>query len=112
MVERPLRVVYFGTPAFAVPALRALLTSPHDVVALVSQPDRPSGRGQHVSPTPTKQFALEASVPILQPLKLRDEAFTSTIAGFNADLGVVAAYGRILPEALLKIPRLGMINIH
>src|SRR4051812_6277696 len=112
MVARPLRVVYFGTPAFAVPALRALLASPHQVVALVSQPDRPSGRGQHVGPTPTKQIALEAGVPILQPLKLRDEVFGSTIAGFNADLGVVAAYGRILPAALLKIPRLGMINVH
>ncbi len=112
MVARPLRVVYFGTPAFAVPALRALLASPHQVVALVSQPDRPSGRGQHVGPTPTKQIALEANVPILQPLKLRDEAFGSTISSLNADLGVVAAYGRILPDALLKIPRLGMINVH
>jgi methionyl-tRNA formyltransferase len=112
MVERPLRIVYFGTPAFAVPPLRALLASPHHVVALVSQPDRPSGRGQHVGPTPTKRIALEASVPILQPLKLRDEAFGSTIASFNADLGVVAAYGRILPDALLNIPRLGMINVH
>ncbi|MFL6280943.1 MAG: methionyl-tRNA formyltransferase, partial [Vicinamibacterales bacterium] len=112
MVERPLRVVYFGTPAFAVPTLRALLASPHHVVALVSQPDRPSGRGQRVGPTPTKQIALEAEVPILQPLKLRDEAFASTIASFNVDLGVVAAYGRILPDALLQIPRLGMINVH
>jgi methionyl-tRNA formyltransferase len=65
-----------------------------------------------VGPTPTKQIALDASVPILQPLKLRDEAFAATIASFNADLGVVAAYGRILPDALLKIPRLGMINVH
>jgi len=107
-----LRVIYFGTPPFAVPTLRALLGSVHHVVALVSQPDRPSGRGQHVAPTATKQVALEAGVPILQPLKLRDEAFLSTIAGYNPDLGVVAAYGRILPDALLSIPRLGMINVH
>jgi methionyl-tRNA formyltransferase len=107
-----LRVIYFGTPAFAVPTLRALLASPHRVVALVSQPDRPSGRGQRVAPTVTKQVALEAGVPILQPVKLRDEAFLSTIASYNPDLGVVAAYGRILPDALLKIPRLGMINVH
>jgi len=112
MVEGALRVIYFGTPAFAVPTLRALLASRHQVVALVSQPDRPSGRGQHVAPTPTKQVALEAGVPILQPLKLRDEAFLSTIASYNADLGVVAAYGRILPDALLQLPRLGMINVH
>jgi len=112
MVEGALRVIYFGTPAFAVPTLRALLASRHQVVALVSQPDRPSGRGQHVAPTPTKQVALEAGVPILQPLKLRDEAFLSTIASYNADLGVVAAYGRILPDPLLQLPRLGMINVH
>jgi methionyl-tRNA formyltransferase len=107
-----LRVIYFGTPPFAVPTLRALLGSEHHVVALVSQPDRPSGRGQHVTPTATKQVALEAGVPVLQPLKLRDEAFLSTITSYDPDLGVVAAYGRILPDALLKIPRLGMINVH
>ncbi len=107
-----LRLIYFGTPPFAVPTLRALLGSQHQVVALVSQPDRPSGRGQHVTATATKQVAAEAGVPVLQPLKLRDEAFLSTIASYNADLGVVAAYGRILPDALLKIPRLGMINVH
>jgi methionyl-tRNA formyltransferase len=107
-----LRLIYFGTPPFAVPTLRALLRSQHQVVALVSQPDRPSGRGQHVTPTATKQVALEEGVPVLQPVKLRDEAFLSTIARYNADLGVVAAYGRILPDALLKIPRLGMINVH
>jgi methionyl-tRNA formyltransferase len=107
-----LRVIYFGTPPFAVPTLRAVLASEHQVVALVSQPDRPSGRGQHVMPTATKQVALEAGVPILQPLKLRDQAFLSTIAGYHPDLGVVAAYGRILPDPLLQIPRLGMINVH
>lgn len=112
MVGRGLRIVYFGTPAFAVPTLRALLDSSHTVVALVSQPDRGRGRGQQISPTPTKAVALEAGVPVLQPLKLREQAFLSTIAGFDADLGVVAAYGRILPDALLNIPRLGMINVH
>jgi methionyl-tRNA formyltransferase len=112
MVGRGLRIVYFGTPAFAVPTLRALLATRHMVVALVSQPDRARGRGQHVTPTPTKAVALEAGVPVLQPLKLREQAFLSSIAGFDADLGVVAAYGRILPDALLGIPRLGMINVH
>jgi len=112
MVERPLRVVYFGTPAFAVPTLRTLLESRHHVVAVISQPDRPKGRGQHVGITPTKAVANESGVPVLQPLKLREEAFLSELGGYNADLGVVAAYGRILPEALLRIPRLGMINVH
>jgi methionyl-tRNA formyltransferase len=112
MVERGLRIVYFGTPGFAVPTLRALLESRHTVVTLVSQPDRARGRGQHVTPTPTKGVALEAKVPVLQPVKLREEAFLATVAGLEADLGVVAAYGRILPDALLRIPRLGMINVH
>jgi len=110
--EAALRIVYFGTPAFAVPSLRTLIHSRHRVVALVSQPDRPRGRGHQVVPTPTKQLAHEAGVPVLQPIKLRDEAFLATIASFGADLGVVAAYGRILPDALLSIPRLGMINVH
>ena len=113
MVEgAPLRIVYFGTPGFAVPSLRALIGSRHDVVALVSQPDRPKGRGHHVVPTPTKELALESNVPVLQPTRLRDVAFLDAIAGYHADLGVVAAYGRILPDALLAIPRLGMINVH
>lgn len=112
VASAPLRIVYFGTPDFAVPSLRALVQSRHPVVALVSQPDRPKGRGHHVVPTPTKELALESDVPVLQPTRLRDEAFLATMAGFRADLGVVAAYGRILPDALLAIPRLGMINVH
>jgi len=112
VASAPLRIVYFGTPDFAVPSLRALMQSRHLVVALVSQPDRPKGRGHHVVPTPTKALALESGVPVLQPTRLRDEAFLATVADFRADLGVVAAYGRILSDALLVIPRLGMINVH
>lgn len=108
----PLRIVYFGTPAFAVPTLAALLKSRHTVVALVSQPDRPSGRGHRVAATPTKTLAALTGVPVLQPTRLRDEAFLGEIAARRPDLGVVAAYGRILPDALLAIPRLGMINVH
>jgi methionyl-tRNA formyltransferase len=104
--------VYFGTPEFAVPTLRALIHSRHHVAALVSQPDRPKGRGHHIVPTPTKQLAIASGVPVLQPTKLRNDEFLATIAGFGADLGVVAAYGRILPDSLLAIPRLGMINVH
>jgi methionyl-tRNA formyltransferase len=110
--DAPLRIVYFGTPAFAVPTLAALLKSRHSVVALVSQPDRPRGRGHHVAATPTKELAVLCGVPVLQPTKLRDETFLASIAAFQADLGVVAAYGRILPDALLGIPRFGMINVH
>ena len=107
-----LRILYLGTPQFAVPALRALIDSRHEVVALVSQPDRPKGRGQHLQPTPTKALAESRGVTVLQPTRLKDPALHDQLRALALDLGVVAAYGRILPDALLEIPRLGMINIH
>jgi methionyl-tRNA formyltransferase len=108
----PLRVIYFGTPDFAVPGLQALIASPHTVVALVSQPDRPKGRGKRIVPTPTKQAAAASGIPVVQPTRLKATEFHDTLRSFAADLGVVAAYGRIIPDAVLEIPRLGMINIH
>jgi methionyl-tRNA formyltransferase len=108
----PLRIVYFGTPAFAVPTLQRLLDSRHPVVAVVSQPDRPKGRGHHVASTPTKDVAAARGVPVLQPDRIRQETFLSEVRALQPDLGVVAAYGKILPDALLAIPRLGMINVH
>ena len=107
-----MRIVYFGTPQFAVPALQALLDSPHQVVALVSQPNRPKGRGLKFLPTPTKVVAQTRGITVLQPTRIKDEGFLASLADLAPDLGVVAAYGRILPDALLAIPRLGMINIH
>lgn len=106
------RIVYFGTPEFAVPALRTLLDSRHSVVAVVSQPDRPKGRGHKVAAPPTKTLAVLCGLPVLQPTRLKDEAFLGDMRALHADLGVVAAYGRILPDALLDIPRLGMLNVH
>ena len=108
----PLRMVFFGTPAFAVPTLAALIKSRHTVAAVVSQPDRPRGRGHHLAATPTKELAVLTGIPVLQPTKLRDPAFLDHLASLRPDLGVVAAYGRILPDALLALPRLGMINVH
>ena len=108
----PLRVVFFGTPAFAEPTLSALLASAHHVVGVVCQPDRPRGRGQQLSPGPVKLQAQAHELPILQPSKMRDEAFLAAMAAWRPDLGVVAAYGRILTDALLAIPRLGMVNVH
>lgn len=108
----PLRIAYFGTPDFAVPGLRALMASAHRVVVLVSQPDRPKGRGQRLLATPTKAVAEAAGIPVLQPTRLKDEAFVEQLRAFAPDLGVVAAYGRIIPDAVLAVPRLGMINIH
>jgi len=105
-------IVFFGTPEFAVPTLEALIASRHRVAAVVSQPDRPKGRGQHLQPTPTKAIAGAHGIPVLQPSKIRDAAFLEEIRAFAPDLGVVVAFGRILPDALIAIPRLGMINVH
>jgi methionyl-tRNA formyltransferase len=104
--------VFLGTPAFAVPSLEVLIRSPHQVVAVVSQPDRPKGRGQQLQATATKDCALAHGIPVLQPAKIKDEGFLQQIRDFRPDLGVVVAFGRILPDALLSIPRLGMINVH
>lgn len=108
----PLRIAYFGTPQFAVPTLQRLLTSAHRVVGVVTQPDRPRGRGQKVSAAPVKALALERGVPVFQPPRLREPEVLETVGGWHPDLGVVAAYGKLIPDALLTLPRLGMINVH
>lgn len=108
----PFRVLMLGTPAFAVPTLEALLASRHHVVGLVCQPDRPRGRGQRVLAPPTKAVAGAHGVPVFQPLRLRDDAVLRTLGDLRADIGVVAAYGRILPDALIALPARGMINVH
>ena len=105
-------IVFFGTPEFAVPSLEALIQSGHRVAAVVSQPDRPKGRGQQLQPTPTKLVAQRAGIPVIQPARIKDEAFLGRIREIQPDLGVVVAFGRILPDVLLAIPRLGMINVH
>jgi methionyl-tRNA formyltransferase len=109
---KSLRIVFFGTPAFSIPTLRHLLASQHRVAGVVTRPDRPRGRGQKVSASPVKSLALEHQLPLAQPERLRDVDVMKTIAGWEPDLGVVAAYGKILPEELLAIPPLGMINVH
>jgi methionyl-tRNA formyltransferase len=108
----PLRIAFFGTPEFAVPTLQKLIDSRHDMVAVVSQPDRPKGRGHKQQPTPTKVTGEAAGVAVLQPVRIKDEEFLRTIRGMSLDLGVVAAYGKILSDQLLAIPGLGMINVH
>jgi methionyl-tRNA formyltransferase len=107
-----LRVVYFGTPEFAVPTLDALLASSHLVVGVVTQPDRPRGRGQQVTAGPVKSLALSRGLPVLQPEKLVRDLFEQPFSALGADIGVVAAYGKILPDWLLATPRLGLINVH
>jgi methionyl-tRNA formyltransferase len=112
MVTGALRVVFFGTPEFAVPTLEALLQSRHHVVGVVTQPDRPRGRGQKMSPSPVKVVAVAAGLPVLQPERLKEPGFIESLTALGGDLGVVAAYGKILTDAVLAIPRLGLINVH
>jgi methionyl-tRNA formyltransferase len=105
-------VVFFGTPQFAVPTLRHLIESRHRVCGVVTQPDRPRGRGQKVSDAPVKALAVERGLPLIQPDRLRDPAVAGTLRSWEPDIGVVAAYGRLIPDSLLEIPRHGMINVH
>jgi methionyl-tRNA formyltransferase len=106
------RVLMLGTPAFAVPTFEALLASRHTVVGLVCQPDRPRGRGQKVLAPATKVVAEARGIPVFQPLRLKDPDLMTALGALDADIGVVAAYGRILPDALIALPRRGMINVH
>ena len=106
------RIVYAGTPDFAVPALRRLLESGADVVGVYSQPDRPAGRGRSLTASPVKAVALEHDIPVFQPTSLRDEPAQAELAALEPDLLVVAAYGLILPQAVLDQPRYGCWNIH
>jgi methionyl-tRNA formyltransferase len=108
----PLKVVFFGTPDFAVPTLQALIKSTHSVVGVVTQPDRPRGRGQRSQPSPVKTLALRYDLPVLQPERLRDDDFLRALGDLRADLGVVAAYGKILTDAVLSVPLKGLINVH
>lgn len=107
-----MRIIFFGTPAFAVPSLEALVEAGHEIVAVVTQPDRPRGRGQKLQPSDVKVSATGLRATVLQPTRLKTAEFATDLNALEADLGVVAAYGRILPPNLLGLPRLGMINVH
>lgn len=106
-----MRIVYMGTPEFAAIALDALVKE-HDVVAVITQPDKPQGRNRKLVPTPVKVKAQEYGIPVYQPQKVRDEETVQTIREYHPDVIVVAAYGQILPESILNIPAYGCINIH
>lgn len=108
-----LRIVFAGTPDFAAHQLQALLDSgEHQLVAAYTQPDRPAGRGKKLSPGPVKQLALAHDIPVFQPESLKGEAARAELAALNADVMVVVAYGLLLPQAVLDIPRLGCVNVH
>ena len=111
-VVSPLRVAFAGTPQFAVPALEALLASRHTVVGVLTQPDRPKGRGRQLAPGPVRRVAEAHGLPVAQPPSLRGQGGLAPLATLSADVLVVVAYGQILPPQVLRLPRLGCVNIH
>jgi methionyl-tRNA formyltransferase len=106
------RIIFMGTPDFAVPALRALHESRYDILAVVTQPDRPKGRGRRMIPPAVKEVATEMGYPVLQPSKVKEPRFVEKVIAIDPDFFIVVAYGRLLPGSFLSIPRLGAINIH
>lgn len=107
-----MRIVFMGTPEFSVPALKALVEAGHDVVGVVTQPDKSKGRGKEIQMPPVKEQALEYGIPVYQPVKARDPEFVKVLADLAPDTMVVAAFGQILPKSILDIPRYGCICIH
>ncbi|MBA7627883.1 Methionyl-tRNA formyltransferase [subsurface metagenome] len=107
-----MRVVFMGTPEFAVPALERLILNQYQVVAVYTRPDKPAGRGRHQAPPPVKRAALELGVPVVQPLSLKTAEAVAELCAFRPDIIVVAAYGQILPPPVLDMPEHGCINIH
>lgn len=107
-----MRILFWGTPGFAIPPLRALLGEGHDVVGVVTQPDRPAGRGRRLRPSAVKEVALEEGLPVLTPERARGDAFLAEIRALDPELSVVVAYGQILRPDVLALPPLGSINIH
>lgn len=107
-----MKIIFAGTPLFAAAALQALLDNGFAVAAVLTQPDRPSGRGMQLTPSPVKQLALQHSIPVLQPPTLKTAEAQQAVATLNADVMVVAAYGLILPQSVLDMPKHGCLNIH
>ena len=112
MSGRPFRIIFMGTPDFAVPTLKALLKGPDTVVAVVTQPDRPKGRGRKLVAPPVKTVALEHDIEVYQPTKIKTRDFADTLRNLSPDVIVVAAYGRILPLSILNLAPYGCINVH
>lgn len=107
-----MKIVFMGTPDFAVPALEALVKGGHQVIAVVTQPDKPKGRGKGMAMPPVKEKAMEFNIPVYQPVKVREEGFFQQLRELSPEVIVVAAFGQILPKVILDLPRYGCINIH
>ncbi len=110
-MPEPLKIIFMGTPEFAVPSLQVLVENDCEVVAVITAPDRPAGRGQQLSESPVKQYAVTQNIPVLQPEKLKNPEFLETLRSFQADLQVVVAF-RMLPEVVWAMPPLGTFNLH
>ncbi len=111
MEKKDLRIIYMGTPEFAVAPLRALVENGYNIVAVITMPDKPAGRGHKLQYSPVKEYALQAGLPVLQPEKLKDEGFVEELRSYKADLQIVVAF-RMLPEVVWNMPRLGTFNLH
>lgn len=107
-----MKIVFMGTPEFAVPCLQKIIDEGHEVVSVVTQPDKPKGRGKKLAMPPVKELALKYDIPVYQPLKAREESFVETLKELNPELIVVVAFGQILPKSILDIPKYGCINVH
>ena len=107
-----MKIVFMGTPDFAVSTLESLIKGGHEVIAAVTQPDKPKGRGKAVQLTPVKEKAMEYEIPVYQPVKARDPEFVELLKGMNPDVIVVVAFGQLLPKAILDIPKYGCVNVH
>ena len=107
-----MKIVYMGTPDFAVPPLAALVQNGYEVTAVVTQPDKPKGRGKTLLPTPVKEEAMKHDIPVYQPLKVREPEFVETLKKLEPDMIIVAAFGQIIPKAILDMPRFGCVNVH
>ncbi|MWC26717.1 methionyl-tRNA formyltransferase [Paenibacillus sp. MMS18-CY102] len=107
-----MKIVFMGTPSFAVPSLERVLANGHDVIAVITQPDRPKGRKRELAPPPVKEAALQHGLPVYQPERMRSEEAIALVASLAPDLIITAAYGQILPKAVLDVPPLGCINVH
>ncbi|VIF65838.1 methionyl-tRNA formyltransferase [Clostridioides difficile] len=107
-----MKIVFMGTPDIAVPCLQKIIDEKYEILGVVTQPDKPKGRGKKLGMSPVKELAIENNIPVYQPVKARDKEFIDTIKSLNPDVIVVVAFGQILPKGILEIPKLGCINVH
>lgn len=107
-----MKIIFMGTPDFSVPVLDSLVEAGHEVVAVITQPDKPKGRGKEMQPTPVKEAAIKYNIPVYQPVRVRDEEFVKILESYNADVMVVVAFGQILSKEILDMAKYGCINVH